>query len=40
MTVPLAVLALLSLGGGFSSTIPAFLEPLFPALEEARGPRR
>jgi NADH-quinone oxidoreductase subunit L len=34
MTIPLAILALLSLGGGFIP-IPSFLETIFPKLEEA-----
>ncbi len=34
MTAPLAILALLSLGGGYFA-VPRFLEPLFPAVEEA-----
>src|SRR5436853_6547948 len=33
MTIPLAVLALLSLGAGFL-TVPAFLEPVIPAAKE------
>jgi NADH-quinone oxidoreductase subunit L len=37
MTVPLIILALLSLGGGFIK-IPEFLEHLFPAVEEAHDP--
>ena len=51
MWMPLAVLALLSLAGGWLFPIPEFLEPMFPAVEEAdeshadvhlggRGPRR
>jgi NADH-quinone oxidoreductase subunit L len=35
MTVPLAILALLSLAGGILFKVPAFLAPLFPAVEEA-----
>jgi NADH-quinone oxidoreductase subunit L len=37
MTVPLAALALLSLGGGFIN-IPEFLAPLFPLAEEPHNP--
>jgi len=37
MTVPLAILALLSLGGGFIK-IPEFLEHFFPPMEEAHDP--
>ncbi|HUS05706.1 MAG TPA: NADH-quinone oxidoreductase subunit L [Bryobacteraceae bacterium] len=37
MTIPLMVLALLSLGGGFLP-IPHFLEPMFPKSEEAHEP--
>ena len=40
MTVPLAVLALLSLGGGFLFNVPNFLEPVFPAPKEARRSQR
>ena len=35
MIAPLAVLALLSLGGGYFFNIPQYLEPLFPKMEEA-----
>jgi NADH-quinone oxidoreductase subunit L len=35
MTVPLAILALLSLAGGLLFKVPAFLGTLFPAVEEA-----
>jgi NADH-quinone oxidoreductase subunit L len=34
MTAPLAVLAILSLGGGFLFPVPAFLDRVFPAMEE------
>jgi NADH-quinone oxidoreductase subunit L len=38
MTVPLAILALLSLVGGFLFKVPAFLGPLFPPLAEGENP--
>jgi NADH-quinone oxidoreductase subunit L len=37
MTIPLAILALLSIGGGFIK-IPEYLEHLFPGMEEAHSP--
>ena len=37
MTIPLAALALLSLGGGFLN-VPKFLEPVIPAMEEGHEP--
>jgi NADH-quinone oxidoreductase subunit L len=36
MLVPLAILALLSLGGGFFFKVPEFLAPLFPLAEEGK----
>ena len=38
MWVPLAVLAVLSLAGGWLFPIPAFLKAMFPAFEEAENP--
>jgi NADH-quinone oxidoreductase subunit L len=38
MLIPLAILALLSLAGGFLFKVPQFLAPLFPALEAAENP--
>jgi NADH-quinone oxidoreductase subunit L len=38
MLIPLAVLALLSLAGGFLFKVPQFLAPLFPALEAPENP--
>ena len=38
MWVPLAVLAALSLAGGWLFPIPAFLKAMFPAVEEAENP--
>jgi NADH-quinone oxidoreductase subunit L len=38
MLIPLAILALLSLAGGFLFKVPQFLAPLFPALEAPENP--
>jgi len=38
MLIPLAILALLSLAGGFLFQVPRFLAPLFPALEAPENP--
>jgi NADH-quinone oxidoreductase subunit L len=38
MLIPLAILALLSLAGGFLFKVPQFLAPLFPALEAPEDP--
>jgi NADH-quinone oxidoreductase subunit L len=38
MLIPLAILALLSVAGGFLFRVPEFLAPLFPAVEEAGNP--
>ena len=38
MLIPLAILALLSLGGGLLFKIPTFLESFFPRMEEAEDP--
>jgi NADH-quinone oxidoreductase subunit L len=38
MLIPLAILALLSLAGGFLFKVPQFLAPLFPAMEQAENP--
>jgi NADH-quinone oxidoreductase subunit L len=38
MLIPLAILALLSLAGGFLFKVPQFLAPIFPALEAPENP--
>jgi NADH-quinone oxidoreductase subunit L len=38
MLIPLAILALLSIAGGFLFKVPQFLAPIFPAMEEAENP--
>ena len=38
MMIPLTILALLSLGGGYLFKVPTFLSSLFPALEEGEDP--
>jgi len=38
MLIPLAILALLSLTGGFLFKVPQFLAPIFPAMEAPKIP--